>query len=147
MEAAMSTERNEALVRRYFSQCVSGVTGPDRDGALSHVDELMSDDFVMAYSYETPGEAGLGRERHKEFLLGHAEAFPEDHWTVEALVADEAMVACEWRFRGRHAESGNQIDVLAADFFSVRDGRLTELRRFMDFADFRAQLKGRSNRR
>lgn len=138
----MTTEQNAALVRRYFSECVSGVTGPDRDRALSLVDELMSDDFVMAYSHETPGEAARGRERHKEFLVGHAEAFPEDHWTVEVLVVDDAMVACQWRFRGRHATSSNQVDVLAADFFSVRDGRLTELRRFMDFADFRSQLKG-----
>jgi hypothetical protein len=42
-----------------------------------------------------------------------------------------------WRagglFQARHAKSGNPIDVRAADFFTVRNGRLAELRRFLDF--------------
>jgi ketosteroid isomerase-like protein len=101
----------------------------------------------MAYSHEAAGEAAVGRERHKEFLVGHAEAFPEDEWTVPVLVADDQTVACQWRFQGRHATSGNRIDVLAADFFSVRDGRLTALRRFLDFANFRGQVAGRSRKR
>jgi ketosteroid isomerase-like protein len=142
----MSAEQSAALVRRYFSECVSRVTGPNRDLALSLVDDLMSADFTMAYSHETPAEAARGRERHKEFLVGHAEAFPDDHWTVEVLVPEDEMVACQWRFQGRHVTSGNHVDILAADFFTIRDGRLTELRRFLDFADFRAQLKGRSTR-
>jgi ketosteroid isomerase-like protein len=142
----MSTEQNAALVRRYFSECVSAVTGPDRDRALRLVDELLSPDFTMAYSHETSADAAVGRDRHKECLVGHAEAFPEDRWTVEVVVADEQTVACQWRFQGTHATSGNRVGVVAADFFSVRDGRLTALRRFLDFAHFRSQVAGRSKR-
>ncbi len=143
----MSSEHNAALVRRYFSECVSGVTGPDRDRALSLVDELLAPDFTMAYSHETAAEAARGREQHKEFLIGHAGAFPIDHWSIEALVADEDRVACEWRFRGTHGKSGNAVDVVAADFFSVRHGRLAGLRRFLDFGEFRRQVAGRSTGR
>jgi ketosteroid isomerase-like protein len=142
----MSGAENAALVRRYFNDCVSAVTGLDRDLALALLDELITADFTMAYSHESSAEAARGRDRHKEFLVGHAEAFPDDQWTVEVLVADDEVVACEWRFRGTHAESGNRVDLLAADFFTFRDGRLATLHRFLDFADFRAQLKRRSTR-
>lgn len=136
----MSTEQNAALVRRYFSECVSGASGPDRPRALGLVDELLSADFVMFYNNETDAEAARGRERHKEFLVEHARRFPDDHWSVEALVADEDTVACQWRFRANQAETDSAIDVRAADFFSVRSGRLAELRRFLDFESFRQQL-------
>ena len=136
----MSTEQNVALVRRYFSECVSGASGPDQHHALAVADELLSADFVMFYNNQTDAEAARGAERHKEFLVEHARAFPDDRWTVEALVADEETVACQWRFQGNHAKTGNAVDVRAADFFTVREGRLSEVRRFLDFESFGRQL-------
>jgi ketosteroid isomerase-like protein len=139
-ETAMSAEQNVALVRRYFSECVNRV-GPDQDRALAIVDELMSSDFVMAYNNDTDAEAVRGRVRHKEFLVEHARTFPDDHGTVEALVADEVVAACRWRIQATHAKTGNPIDVRAADFFIVRNGRLAELCRFLDFKSFHGQLR------
>jgi len=110
-------------------------------GAGGHRHELLSVDFVMSYNNETDAEAARGRERHKEFLVRHARNFPDDHWTVEALVADEEMVACQWRIQATHAETGNPIDVRAADFFRVRNGRLAELRRFLDFESLDQQRR------
>ena len=140
----MSTDQNTALVRRYFSECVAGVSGPDRDRAVSLVDKLLGPDFEMLYNSDTDAEAIRGRERHKEFLVGHAETFPDDHWTLETLVADGETVACHRHLQSSHAETGNSIDVRAADFFTVRDGQLTALRRFLDFAGLRRQMRARS---
>lgn len=137
----MTVEENLSLVRRYFAECVSGATGPDQPHALAVVDELLSPDFVMSYNTQTDADAVGGREQHKEFLVGHARRFPDDHWTVEALVADEETVACQWRFEATDPETGNSVDVRAADFFTVRDGRLVELRRFLDFESFEQQLR------
>ena len=137
----MSTEQNVSLVRRYFAECVSPASGPDQEQALAVVDELLSPDFVMFYNNDTDAEAVHGRARHKKFLARHARNIPDDTWTVEALVADEETVACRWRFQGTHAETGNAVDVRAADFFRVRDGRLAELRRFLDFESFGRQLQ------
>ena len=129
----MSAEGNAALVRRYFAECVARLGGPDRDRALALADELLTDDFVMFYNNDTDEEAGHGRTHHKAFLVTHARNFPDDHWTVEALVAEGDTVACRWRIQSKHARTGSSIDVRAADFFRVRDGRLAELRRFLDF--------------
>ena len=142
----MSSKQTGGLVRRYFAECVSGASGPDQPGALAVVDELLSADFVMAYNNETDAEAAHGRDRHKDFLVEHARRFPDDHWTVEALVADEETVACLWRFESRDPRTGNAIDVRAADFFRIRNGRLAELRRFLDFESFERQLQPQSGR-
>jgi steroid delta-isomerase-like uncharacterized protein len=138
---SVATEENLALVRRYFTECVSPASGPDQRRALALVDELLTDDFVMRYNDDAEADALRGRERHKEFLAQHARNLPDDTWTIEALVADDDVVACRWRFRGTHARTGNAVEAVAADFFTVRDGRLAELRRFLDFKSFERQLR------
>jgi steroid delta-isomerase-like uncharacterized protein len=138
---ATASERNAALVDRYFTECVSGASGPDQAGALAVLDQLLSSDFVMRYNDETDADAMRGRERHKEFLAEHVRNLPDDRWTVETLVADEETVACVWRFEGTHAKTGNRVEARAADFFRVRDGQLAELRRFLDFKSFERQLR------
>ena len=135
----MSAEDNRRLVERYFAECVNRVNGPDRSSALAVVDELMAPDFLMAYNNDPDGDHGA--RRHRAFLVEHARAYVGDSWTIEALVADEDTVACIWRIRATHAKSGNRIDIRAADFFTVRDGRLAELRRFLDFEDLANQTR------
>ena len=137
----MSAEQNAVLVRRYFEECVNQAGGPDQDRALAVVDELMSSDFAMFYNNDTDAEGTRGRESHKAFLVEHSLAFPDDHWTIEALVADDVVVACWWRIISSHARTGNAIDVRAADFYRVRDGRLAELRRFLDFKSLGRQTR------
>jgi ketosteroid isomerase-like protein len=133
----MSAGNNRRLVERYFAECVNRVNGPDRASALAVVDELMAPDFVMAYNNDPDGDHGA--RRHKAFLVDHARAYADDSWTIEALVADGDTVACIWRIQATHAKSGNGIDVRAADFFTVRTGRLAKLRRFLDFDDLARQ--------
>jgi ketosteroid isomerase-like protein len=137
----MSASQNASLVRRYFTESVSAASGPEQPRALAVLDELLTADFVMRYNNETDAEASRGREGHKEFVAGHARNLPDDTWTIESIVADDDTVACVWHFEGTHARTGNQVDVRAADFFTVRDGRLAELRRFLDFKSFEAQLE------
>ena len=137
----MSAEQNATLVRRYFDECVVGASGPEPARALAVVDELLTDDFVMFYNSDTDEEATRGRERHKEFLVAHVQAYPDDHWAIEALIAGDEVVACQWRMQATSARTRNPIDVRAADFFQIRDGRLSELRRFLDFRSLNRQAR------
>ena len=141
MSKASSVGANRALVERYFAECVNRMNGPDRAAALAVVESLLAADFVMTYNsgLDSEGERGVGR--HQAFLVQHARAYPDDQWAIETLVADDDTVACICRIRARHAESGNLIDVRAADFYVIRDGRLASLRRFLDFEDLRAQTR------
>lgn len=137
----MTAERNASLVRRYFEECVSEASGHERARALSTVDELMTDDFVMFYNSDHDARAMHGREAHKQFLVDHAQHFPDDRWTVEVLISDDHSAACQWRIQSSHVGTGNSIDVRAADFYRVRDGRIAELRRFLDFKDLARQTR------
>jgi steroid delta-isomerase-like uncharacterized protein len=137
----MTAEQNRSLVRRYFAESVNGVNGPNRERSLRGLDELLSDDFTMAYNNDAAADAMRGRDRHRQFLVDHARHYPDDEWQIEELVADDATVACQWRIHATHAKSGRRIDVRAADIYKVRDGRLAELRRFLDFADLDAQTR------
>jgi ketosteroid isomerase-like protein len=139
-----SSADNAELVRRYFDECVGRIGGPGRESALSVIDELLTDTFVMTYNNDPEGGGVRRRERHKAFLIAHEANYPEDRWTIEAMVASESTVACQWRLRCRHAKTGNPVDVRAADFFSVSEGRLDSLRRFLDFEGFREQTRPRT---
>jgi ketosteroid isomerase-like protein len=146
-ETQMSAEQNAALVRRYFEECVSGASGPEQRHAVALVDDLMTADFAMYYNNDTDAQAMRGRELHKEFLVDHAQSFPDDHWTIEALIADVDTAVCLWRIQSRHAKTGNAIDVRAADFYRFRDGRLAEMRRFLDFKSLGRQTRPSDGKR
>ena len=133
--------QNRALVLRYFAECLNAAGGPEHERALAVLDELLSAEFVMLYNNQSDDEAAHGRERHKAFVARHARTFVDDDWTIEALVADDDIVACRWRIEATHGETGNPIDVRAADFYTVRDGQLVRLHRFLDFEGFEQQFK------
>ncbi len=135
----MSREQNTALALRYYAECPPDDGDPEKKRALQVADEILSDDFTMYFNGEADDEAMHGRDAHKDFLVGHTQAFGGERWTVEAVVADDSTVACQWRCVATHRETDNPIDILAADFFTVRDGRLAMLRRFLDFETLEVQ--------
>ena len=129
----MSVDQNTALALRYYAECPPDDGDPEKNRARQTVDEILSPDFIMYFNGDRDDEAMHGRDEHKEFLVAHTRAFAGERWSVEAMVVDENTVACQWRCRATHSETQNPVDVLAADFFTVRDGRLAVLRRFLDF--------------
>ena len=135
----MSEEQNLALARRYYQECPPDDGDPQKRRALEAVDQILAEDFIMYFAGDTEEEAMHGRDEHKEFLIAHTRAFAGERWTIEALVADAQTVACRWRCQATHTETNNPIDVHAADFFTVRDGRLAALHRYLDFNNLDAQ--------
>jgi ketosteroid isomerase-like protein len=129
----MSSHPNVALAVRYYEECANDYGDPDKTRAMECVDELLAPDFVMRYNGARDDEAMRGIDRHKQFLIDHTRAYQGEHWTVEAVVADDRTVACQWRLLATHTETGNAIDLRAADFFTVEDGRFVTLHRYLDF--------------
>jgi ketosteroid isomerase-like protein len=140
-EAPMSAEKNIATVRRYYEECTTDDGDPDKKHALAVVDEILSADFTMYFNNESNAEARHGRDKHKEFLVGHTRSFRGERWTVEAIIADEQTVASRWRIQATHTKTGNPIDLRAADFFTIRNGQLAGLRRFLDFRTLMEQTQ------
>lgn len=135
----MASGENIAIALRYYEECANDYGDPEKKRAMEAADRLLTDDFLMSYNNHGVDDADVGRDEHKQFLLRHTRGFPGERWTIEAAVADDQTVACQWHLLATHAETGNTIDLRAADFFTVREGRLAALRRFLDFRDLDEQ--------
>jgi ketosteroid isomerase-like protein len=131
---------NITTVRRYYEECANDDGDPAKTRALAVTAEILSADFAMYYNNQGAAEGMHGRDEHQAFLLRHTRNFAGERWTIEGIVADEELVACRWRLQATHAETGQPVDLRAADFFTVRNGQLAELRRFLDYRTLMNQL-------
>ncbi len=137
----MDSQKNTATVKRYFAECLNQSGAPDPGQAVALLDELLAEDIVMYYNNQTDDAARHGVTQHKEFVLRHARGYIQANWMIETLLADGDFVACQWRLLAIHAPTGNPIDVRAADIYRLRGGRITELRRFLDFKSLGEQIE------
>lgn len=135
----MASGENIAIALSYYEECANDYGDPEKTRALEAADRLLTDDFSMRYNNLGEEDTAVGRDEHKQFLLRHTRGFPGERWTIEAALADDETVACRWHLLATHAETGNAIDLRAADFFTVREGRLAALHRFLDFRDLDEQ--------
>jgi len=135
----VSGEDNLEIALRYYAECAEDDGDPEKQRAVAAADRLIADDFAMYYNNGDEQDAERGRDAHKQFLFRHTAAFPGERWTIEAAVADSDTVACRWHLTCTDAETGNPIDLRAADFWTVRNGRLAVLHRFLDFRDLDEQ--------
>jgi steroid delta-isomerase-like uncharacterized protein len=138
----MSTEANKALVRRYYEEIANA---ENVDAATSVADSLLTPAFAFYTLNDDQGTHGL--QQHKEFLVWHHNAVPDQHWTVEAIVAEGDLVATHWRTSGTQRgeflgvlPTGRRIALQGMDLFRLADDRIAELRRFFDLMDVMQQL-------
>jgi steroid delta-isomerase-like uncharacterized protein len=83
-----TTEENRRNVDQLFNTCFN-------DGDLGIIDGLFSPDYV--------GPLGdRGPDGFKKVVVGLRTAFPDIHYTVDDVVAEEDKVAVRWRWAGTH---------------------------------------------
>lgn len=99
----MSVEDNKALVRRYYTELMSG-------GNLDFVDKFMAPEFE--FTNPTHREPYRGQE-FKNLVSMLRSAFPDLHFTVEHLLAQGDTVVGHWIARGTHA--GSPLHTLRGD--------------------------------
>lgn len=86
------TEANKALASRYYTELMS-------EGKLAFVDEFMAPEFIFTEStYQKPYRA----REFKELIIMLRCAFPDLHFTLEHLLAEEDTVVVHWTACGTH---------------------------------------------
>lgn len=119
-------EENEALVRRFFDALSRG--------DVAEVDALYAEDFTLWTAGTLPIS---GRRSRKEAMEGMAlifEAFPSGiRFTIDALTVAADRVAVEAHSDGLHA-SGRHYHNLYHFLVRIRDGKIVELKEYMDTA-------------
>ena len=88
----MSVEANKVIVRRMFEEIFN-------QGNLALVDTWVAATFV---NHAAPAEMLSGPESLKGHVVLLRTAFPDLHFTVEELIADEEHVAARVTFGGTH---------------------------------------------
>jgi len=87
----MSAEENRAIYHQYLEEVWN-------KGNINAVDAFVASDFHNHMI--VPGATVDHRAAMKMVVAAYRTTFPDYHVTVEAMVADEAMVACHLRFQG-----------------------------------------------
>jgi len=139
-------EQNKSLVRRYYEEVGNAAT---LESASAGADRLLSNDFTFYPPNADEGEQGL--DNHKGFLHWHHGVAPDQHWTVEEIIAEGDKVAVLFTTRGTQqgeflgvAPSGKPFTLRGMDLFRLAGGKITELRRNFDVMAMMEQIGANS---
>ncbi|HEX2909205.1 MAG TPA: ester cyclase [Chloroflexia bacterium] len=133
----MSVEENKALVRRVVEEIWN-------QGKVELVDALLAPDYVN----HTPAPSfGPDREGYKQFLLSTHRSFPDVHFTVEYMVAEDDVVVFRLTFTGTNTgdnvnfpATGKSAKFPAFEMLRIRDGKVVEEWGVSDFLGMWVQL-------
>jgi steroid delta-isomerase-like uncharacterized protein len=120
----MSAEQNKEIVRRFYEQ-VWNAHDPSAT-ATYYAEEFV--DHNPALPNLSPGMEGA-----RQTFAGFLSAFPDVHFTLNAVLGDGDLVACHWTASGKNGGSllgrpatGRKITISGADIFRVTNGKIVE---------------------
>jgi steroid delta-isomerase-like uncharacterized protein len=90
----MSTEQNKSIVRRWVEE------GWNK-GNLTVIDQVYAATYVQ---HEPPPAMVTSSEALKQYLSGYRTAFPDLHFLIDDLVAENELVV--WRFTSTGTQKG-----------------------------------------
>lgn len=118
--------------------------------AWANGDESKADVMVESLDVYNPGLPG--GEVHSRAEWAHYRdkieaGFPDIHFGIDALVADEDIAMVEFRITGTHTRefqglppTGREIEIVGVDVLDIEDGQVTEWRTYYDREDLKTQL-------
>jgi steroid delta-isomerase-like uncharacterized protein len=125
----MSVEEvNKTCIRRIVDEVFN-------KGNMEVVPELIAPDWVI----HSPFGEYRGPEGFKQYITGTRNAFPDFHMTIDDMVAegDKLAARVSWRatFKGKFGDiepTGKQINMTAAYFYRMADGKEVEVLPYLD---------------
>jgi steroid delta-isomerase-like uncharacterized protein len=116
------SEENKAVVRRWVEAF--------NEGNLDAVDELLTDSYVR-HDPNSPEVRGL--EEEKQLIAMYRSAFPDLHFTLEDMVAEDDRVATRLGISATHKgellgipPTENQLSITAMEIYRLREGKIDE---------------------
>jgi predicted ester cyclase len=118
--------QNKAIMRRLLHAFARGDT--------SAIDEFISPDIIEHSAHPIPRRPGEDpRVALKEEMLLPLQAFPDQHFREEAIVAQGDMVYIGWEMSATHGgdiygrkASGRQVLLHGGDIVRIKDGKIVE---------------------
>jgi predicted ester cyclase len=119
----MSTEDNKALVRRFYEEVIN-------KKKTAAIDEFIDPNHVDHAA--PPGIPG-GIEGAKQTITMYLTAFPDLHFTVEEMIADQDKVVARITATGTHQgrfmsipPTGKQVTVKAIEIIRIAGSKFVE---------------------
>jgi steroid delta-isomerase-like uncharacterized protein len=132
-----TTENNKAVIRKFLEEVIN-------QNRMGRADDLVVEDFVELDPL--PGQR-QGREGLKEVLGMMRTAFPDMHWVVEEMVAEEDKVVTRFTWTGTHRgtflgvpATGRSVKVKGVVIDQLAGGKMNYSRILMDSLGMMQQL-------
>ncbi|BCM94221.1 hypothetical protein IAD21_06124 [Abditibacteriota bacterium] len=123
--APSSTEDNEAMVVRYFSELMS-------QGKMEVIEEIFAPN--LSFHIPTLPEPIRGHDGMRGFVTGLRTGFPDIQFTIERHIAEGDKAAARWFIEGTHEgtflgmpATGNHIKDQGVDIFIFSGGKIAEI--------------------
>jgi steroid delta-isomerase-like uncharacterized protein len=140
IEQSSDTEKNKALLRRWFDEVWN-------KGRADAIDEMFGDDGIVHGLSEDPESPLKGPAGFKPFHDTFRGAFPDVEVVVEDMIAEGDKVAARCSVRAKHsgdhlgiAASGAPVDFTGIAIVRVRDGKIVEAWNNFDFMTMNKQI-------
>jgi steroid delta-isomerase-like uncharacterized protein len=133
----MAATENKAVIRSFIEEVLN-------QGQLDRINDLVALDFV---ELDPLPEQQQGREGLKQVIAAFRTAFPDIHWVIEEIVAEEDKVFSRFTWHGTHRgeffgvpATGKQITVKGMVVDRVVAGKIVESGILMDTLGMMRQL-------
>ncbi|MBA2343507.1 MAG: ester cyclase [Rubrobacter sp.] len=122
---------------------------------LGVVEDLNRGDLKSSLAFTAPDATlngqPLGREgdRHRAEML--AEAFPDQRYDIQEMIAEGDILVVRWRMTGTHLgelagptmtvpATGKRLDIWGMSMYRIEEGMATEIWERFDMMEFLSQL-------
>jgi steroid delta-isomerase-like uncharacterized protein len=116
------SEENKAVVRRWVEAF--------NEGDIDAVNELLTDSYVR-HDPNSPEVRGL--EEEKQLIAMYRSAFPDLHFTLEDMLAEDDRVATRLHISATHKgellgipPTENRLSFTAMEIYRLREGKIDE---------------------
>lgn len=133
----MSPAENKQVIRAFIEDVIN-------QGQFNRADALVRENFLELDPL--PGQR-QGREGLKEVIAGLRTAFPDMHWVVDEMIAEDDKVCTRFTWSGTHRDvflgipaTGRHVTVKGVVIDLLSGGRMAESRILMDTLSLMQQL-------
>lgn len=127
------SETNKALARRWFDEVWN-----QKNAAT--IDEMYHPNG-QSKGLPDPDSIIHGPEAFKQVHRNLLSSFPDQHMSLEDLLAEGDWVAVRWIATVRHAPTGKSLSMNGSSFIRFQQGQIIEGWNQMDFTRLRLQMQ------
>ncbi|MFN8353948.1 MAG: ester cyclase [Spirosomataceae bacterium] len=137
---AQFTHQNKQIATRYFEEVIN-------QQKVELIPQLFADEFVY-YDLHSFAETKDNVKDFQEVMRGFFKAFPDAHYTIKNMIAEGDKVSAEITLTATHKgefmgipATNKSLKVSETYLFILKNQKIIESRRLVDFAAFFEQIK------